>query len=128
MKQDDETLKKSMALVEKDIRRLEEKAALLAAGRKTGIQVSDVPLEPPGVWKECEDSNVRICGTWTYDADNETLDAKWDNGARATLKLRKFDGKEVIIKRNDMSGVSKGLQAHSTGRITPTCIVDGKVT
>jgi hypothetical protein len=127
-KRDYETIKKNIALVQQDIRRLEEKAALLAAGGKSGSQVSDVPLEPPRVWKECEDSNVRICGTWTYNEDNETLEAKWDNGARATLKLRKFDGKEVQITRNDMSGASKGLQAHYTGRITPTGIVDGKVT
>jgi len=121
-------IKNNIILVQQDIRRLEEKAGILAAAQKSGGQSSDVPLEPPRVWKECEDSNVRICGTWTYNADNETLEAKWDNGARATLKLRKFDGKEVKITRNDMSGASKGLQAHYTGRITPTGIVDGKVT
>lgn len=121
-------IKNNIILVQQDIRRLEEKAGILAAAQKSAGQSSDVPLEPPRIWKECEDSNVRICGTWTYNADNETFEAKWDNGARATLKLRKFDGKEVKITRNDMSGASKGLQAHYTGRITPTGIVEGKVT
>jgi hypothetical protein len=125
---DYETIKNNIMLAEGDIRRLEEKAAALAATRKAQSQAAAAPLEPPRIWKECEDSNVRICGTWTYNADNETLEAKWDNGARATLKLRKFDGKEVKITRNDMSGASKGLQAHYTGRITPTGVVDGKVT
>ncbi len=128
LKQDDETIKRNMEIVERDIRRLEEKAALLAAAGKAGSPVSGVPLEPPGIWKECEDSNVRICGTWMYHQESGNFEAKWDNGAAATLKLGKFDGKEVRITRNDQSGASKGLQAVYTGRITATGIVDGKVT
>jgi len=128
LRKDYETIKKNIVLVEQDIRCLEEQARVLAATRKAESKAPATPLEPTRIWEECEDSNVTICGTWTYNEDNETFEAVWKNGAKATLKLRQFDGKSVRITRNDLSGASKGLQAHYTGRITPTGIVDGKVT
>jgi hypothetical protein len=119
----------NIAQQEKEKERLVDRFnVLLATKQESKSQVSGIPAEPPATWRECEDSNVRICGTWTYNDVSQTFIAVWDNGAKATLKLTKFDSQGVRVTRNDQSGASKGLQAEYTGRITPSGITDGKVT
>jgi hypothetical protein len=85
------------------------------------------PVTLPRTWKECEDSNVRICGTWVYDDNSRTFSAAWTNGATATLKLVRFDSYGVTITREDQAGASRGLRAVYTGRISPTGITHGTV-
>jgi len=122
-------IKNDIVQQEREKKRLVERFNVLANTKpETKSQVTGIPIEPPTTWRECEDSNVRICGTWTYNDDNQTFSAVWDNGAKATLKLTKFDSQGVRIRRDDKSGSSKGLQAEYTGKITPTGIADGKVT
>jgi len=122
-------IKEDITEHEKEKERLVDRFhVLLNTKPESERKVSGIPSEPPETWKECEDSSVRICGTWTYNDFNQTFNAVWDNGAQATLKLTKFDSQGVRIRRNDQAGASKGLQAEYTGRITPTGIADGKVT
>lgn len=65
-------------------------------------------------------------GTWTRQGN--TFEAVWDNGAKATLTIEKFDNDQVVIKRDDTgASVSHNFKATYTGRLSGNSIVDGKV-
>jgi hypothetical protein len=65
-------------------------------------------------------------GTWTRQGN--TFDAVWNNGAKATLTIEKFDQDQIVIKRDDTgASVSHNFKATYTGRLSGNSIVDGKV-
>ena len=67
-------------------------------------------------------------GTWTLRGTN-AFEASWDNGAKADLKIERWDSVQVKITRGDTSSsVSKDFSATYTGKISGKSIVDGEVT
>lgn len=86
----------------------EEKTQLAAAGN-----------QPEGLgteWAESESYTNTISGTWTLNAETRLFQARWQNGAQATLQLEKFSEDEVIVTRHDASGTSAGLSARYVGK------------
>jgi len=57
----------------------------------------------------------------------DQFNAKWDNGASATLNVERWDNGAVVLTRHDTVGSSAGLTARYEGRCTENH-VDGMVT
>jgi len=79
----------------------------------------------PQSLQECETYTSEICGTWTRMGDQ--FNAKWDNGASATLNVERWDNGVVVLTRHDTVGSSAGLTARYEGRCTENH-VEGMVT
>ena len=79
-------------------------------------------------WEECETLTMQICGTWSRVGEGSTWNARWSNGAVATLTIT-WDGRSVTVTRNDQSGPSRGLQATYRGTLSDdgAQVLDGKV-
>ena len=89
-----------------------------------GCEKETGPISAPDVIKECEGG---FCGTWTRQGNQ--FNAVWNNGAKATLTIAKFDNNQVIINRKDIAqSVSQNFYAEYTGKISGNQIVEGKVT
>jgi hypothetical protein len=86
--------------------------------------IARIPI--PSSLNECETYTSKISGIWTLDGDQ--INAKWDNGAIATLKVQNWDPNKVILIRHDSEGVSSGLSARYEGQISRNKIEDGSVT
>jgi hypothetical protein len=78
----------------------------------------DPAIAPGAVWRQSETYQVAIGGTWTLDGSGKRLQARWANGAEATLTLVECTETTVVVTRNDQSGVSKGLHATYRGKRT----------
>jgi hypothetical protein len=78
----------------------------------------------PQTINECEDGGTNICGTWTLVGSNQ-YDAKWENGAKATLNVVSWDASGVVIERNDKDVSFSG---HYEGQLNGNNIENGKVT
>jgi hypothetical protein len=84
------------------------------------------PQEEVAIPNVIHESESGFEGTWTRQGN--TFDAVWNNGAKATLTIEKFDGDQVVIKRDDTgASVSHNFKATYTGRLSGNSIVDGKV-
>ncbi len=71
-----------------------------------GINGGSNNVVQPGQWKECETSQFgKFCGTWTLNTENKTGQATWENGAKATLVIETLTRSEVVITRQDNSGL-----------------------
>jgi hypothetical protein len=65
-------------------------------------------------WKECETSEFgKFCGTWNLNPENRTGQASWSNGTTAKLVIKTLTRNEVVITRQDKSG----LRATYRGKI-----------
>lgn len=85
----------------------------------------DAGSSVPQSLHECETYTSEICGTWTRMGDQ--FNAKWDNGASATLYVERWDNGAVVLTRQDTVGSSAGLTARYEGRCTGNH-VEGMVT
>ncbi|MBI4317170.1 MAG: lytic transglycosylase domain-containing protein [Chloroflexi bacterium] len=70
-------------------------------------------------WEVCEGGNLISCigGTWTRQGSSDTWNARWSNGAVATLTIT-GSGNSVTVERGDPAGVSRGLRATYKGTIS----------
>jgi len=96
--------------------------------RSTGTAYTTQPnagSSVPQSLQECETYTSEICGTWTRTGDQ--FNAKWDNGADATLYVERWDNGAVVLTRHDTVGSSAGLTARYEGRCTGNH-VEGTVT
>ncbi len=84
-------------------------------------------LQNVGTWHECETLSSEICGTWTWNASKKQFDAQWANGAKAHLKLDRFESDSVVVTRDDHAGVSAGMMATYVGQRSGNSI-SGNVT
>jgi hypothetical protein len=73
--------------------------------------------------QECETYGETACGTWTLNGDH--FDARWDNGATATLTIERFDDNEVIFNRRDNN---QDFAARYVGRRLSGNKIEGTVT
>lgn len=78
----------------------------------------------PQTINECENGGTNICGTWTLVGSNQ-YDAKWENGAEATLNVVSWDASSVVIERNDKA---ESFSGHYEGQLNGNNIKNGKVT
>jgi len=78
----------------------------------------------PRTINECENGGTNICGTWTLVGSNQ-YDAKWENGAEATLNVVSWDASSVVIERNDKA---ESFSGHYEGQLNGNNIKNGKVT
>jgi hypothetical protein len=85
----------------------------------------DAGSSVPQSLQECETYTSEICGTWTRMGDQ--FNAKWDNGASATLNVERWDNGAVVLTRHDTVGSSAGLTARYEGQCTGNH-VEGMVT
>jgi hypothetical protein len=85
----------------------------------------DAGSSVPQSLQECETYTSEICGTWTRMGDQ--FNAKWDNGASATLNVERWDNSAVVLTRHDTVGSSAGLTARYEGQCTGNH-VEGMVT
>src|SRR5580704_15054238 len=80
----------------------------------TAIAASAQVLSVPPTVHECEAN--KCDGIWTFGGSEGS--AQWQMGARASLKVERFDSAAVIIRRTDVNGSSSpGLTAVYTGRL-----------
>lgn len=91
----------------------------------SGTVQSGPSISIPNSLQECETYTTEICGTWTRTGDQ--FNAKWDNGASATLNVERWDNGAVVLTRHDTFGSSAGLTARYEGRCTGNQ-VNGTVT
>lgn len=84
----------------------------------------------PQTMTECEgtsDNNIadQICGKWTIQGDH--YNAVWNNGAKATLDVVKWDAADVVITCSDTEGTWAGLTATYEGQIYYDTEIFGKI-
>lgn len=77
---------------------------------------SDPAVAPGAIWSQRETYRSEISGTWTLDSSGRRFKAEWSNGAVATLTLETFTASDVVVKRDDLQGTSKGLRATYRGK------------
>lgn len=83
---------------------------------------SSTGLKLPRTLQECETSSATICGSWTLNGN--FFEARWSNGATATLTIERFDGGAIIINRRDRN---VDFSARYVGRLSGNKI-EGTVT
>lgn len=77
----------------------------------TGRQFS--PTSPPSLITEMENG---VCGTWTFE-NGPGGSARWENGALATVTVKRLDDDQIEITRTDNTdSVSPGLTATYSGK------------
>lgn len=70
------------------------------------------PMHLPAKISECEASQ---CGVWEFSGHGG--EAHWPSGAKATLTPERFGFDGVTVRRNDISGSTKGFVAVYTGKV-----------
>lgn len=98
----------------------EDLADLFDSGRLDPGRVAVIP----DTIRMCETSTLgTYCGTWTWNGQG--YDARWDNGATATLELEVINAIRIVVTRSDTAGPSKGLRARYEGRIVGQHVEEG---
>lgn len=68
------------------------------------------------VWRETESGVAgTFYGTWTWDPARRQFNGQWNNGARAILTVVSDDGRRVVLRRFDPTGVSTSMTAEYVG-------------
>lgn len=85
-------------------------------------------LRKLGTWHETEESEFGVFhSTWAWAGERD-LRASWQNGSTADLKLTAFDGRHVVVTRNDPAGSSQGLSARYEGTLGEDGMIRGSFT
>lgn len=92
------------------------------AGQSTGGGYNP-GVSLPRYIRECEAYSGTICGNWALNGNQ--FDARWDNGAAATLTIERFDSTAVILNRRD---ANSDFTARYVGRMSGNKIENGTVT
>ena len=112
------------------LRRAPTLALLVLSTLLAPCQATAQSPAPPGIpdaMEQWETSFLKFRGTWT-SAGNGMWDGQWNNGAVATLTMERFDANAVIVTRRDTRGLTPGISARYTGRITSPGVIEGTVT
>jgi hypothetical protein len=86
--------------------------AVLVAAVMTALSLR-APAAPPHVLRQSETGAATYRGTWTWDDSRKVYVARWENGAEATLRVVRSDGRDMEIIRTDTAG---GLTARYLGK------------
>ncbi|GMV90622.1 MAG: hypothetical protein AMXMBFR82_04000 [Candidatus Hydrogenedentota bacterium] len=82
------------------------------------VAAKDTGTSLPALLNMKETSSLgTFAGTWTWNGSG--YDAKWMTGAAAKLYVESYDGKRIVLTRNDTEGTAKGLTARYEGVIAP---------
>jgi len=84
------------------------------------------PSLPEGMWSVSETSGSIVQGHWHYRSGSQLLQARWQNGTQAVLRLDAWDGQRIQISRLDASGPTTGLRAVYSG-VRQGSLIQGQV-
>lgn len=77
---------------------------------------AQTPIALPPQLKECERSLLKFCGSWILNGQQYV--ATWENGAKATLTVTRFDGHSIALHRIDAGDSSAaGMTGDYLGQI-----------
>lgn len=88
----------------------------------SGSTSAESPVVIPKTLTECETYDTQICGIWTLEDDH--FNADWGTSDKGTVKIERWDARDVVLTRNDI----KGLSVRYEGNINGNKIENGVIT
>jgi hypothetical protein len=104
-------------------------AGLMLAGALAGCQTPSGPQPKPlpATIYACESNTAQLCAYWNLDGTE--YHAEWPNGARAVIRVERFDADSVVFRRTDKPlSTSAGMTAVYRGQVRDQSVTSGRVT
>jgi hypothetical protein len=104
-------------------------AWLMLAGALAGCKNTNEP-EPnplPATVYACESNTAELCAYWNLDGTE--YHAEWPDGARAVIRVERFDADSAVFWRTDKPlSTSAGMTAVYRGQVRDRSVTGGRVT